>query len=138
MSFPDDVRYAKKRLKRLKLWVPRMEDFEVYLDAKIILFDRSWTSGVIDFNNDVILINPLLWKSWRLSTIYHEYGHVFYRRLARKPGMFGKPRFISRYARTNKEEDFCETFAQYCKGIRHHQEETIQHKLDFIASLRKK
>jgi hypothetical protein len=83
----------------------------------------------------VMLMSPDLTKRESLEALYHELGHAFvrkykktlmpefkrrrdwtddyHRRGRRLANTARLPGFVSGYARTNSEEDFCETFSCY-------------------------
>jgi hypothetical protein len=86
----------------------------------------------------IMLMSPNLPKRESLEALYHELGHAFFRKYDVKlPKDFKRrtpwkdnyhrrgrrlvqttrlPSFVSGYARTTCEEDFCETFAAYLRN----------------------
>lgn len=86
----------------------------------------------------LLLISPVLSRRESLEVLYHEMGHAFFRKYdVELPKEFARrtrwkdgylrrglrlvqtarlPSFVSGYARTTCEEDFCETFSCYLRN----------------------
>ena len=111
------IRAVENEIRKIGLWVPEMDDTQVYLTPLHIWY--GW-SGFPSGDIFIPRITPTRWiddKPWSLRDVLrHEYGHIL---AWHRPQIMRKwPRCsdrVSDYAHTNRDEDFAETFKFFLK-----------------------
>ncbi|MBE0643553.1 MAG: hypothetical protein IH600_05700 [Bacteroidetes bacterium] len=107
------IERVEREIQRLGLWVPEMDDVQVYLTPVHIWY--GWTN--MHTGNIFIPRVSVSLRQWTLlNVLRHEYGHAL---------TFHRPEIledwpdygdaVSKYAATNTDEDFAETFKYFVK-----------------------
>lgn len=141
--FRSSLRHVRRELKTLGLG--RKKVMETKVSRTII---PSFKKEAYFTHDGEIFIPILQSKKNVRDMLRHEYGHALlynYPKIAASKGFlyFGHTTdpedYVSRYAMTNADEDFCETFTKYLKhrGVpRKHYSPRLMKKWRFITSLR--
>jgi len=89
---------------------------EHYSDInKVVLSDSDYGKG----GNFAILLDGKtinLYLHSDIGTLIHEIGHNAELKYPYNKELFGKPPYVSKYAKTNASEDFAETYREYYIG----------------------
>lgn len=117
--FQDSVRYVRKELKTMKFGKKKIMNTKVSRTLMPSIRKKGY------FTKDGEIFVPIFQSRMGVRDILrHEYGHAL---LYQYPGikdregfsLFGHTTdvndYVSHYAMTNPEEDFCETFMAYMK-----------------------
>lgn len=143
--FQDSVRHVRKELKTMKFGKKKIMETKVSRTLMPSIRKKGY------FTKDGEIFVPVLQSKMGVRDILrHEFGHAL---LYHYPGITHKNDFslfghttdvedyVSNYAMTNPEEDFCETFMVYMKHRGkmppHHSSERLRKKWRFMTALKR-